>query len=157
CLRALDRGWALGAHGLPLMGCGDWNDGMNLVGAAGKGESVWVAWFQVLVRTRFAAVAEHRGEAELAARMRSQADQLRAAIDEHAWDGDWYLRAWFDDGTPLGSKVNDECRIDSLPQSWAVLSGAGDPERAKRGIDAAVRTLVDRDAKLVKLFDPPFD
>jgi cyclic beta-1,2-glucan synthetase len=125
CLRALDRGWALGGHGLPLMGCGDWNDGMNLVGAGGKGESVWVAWFQVLVRTRFATVAEQRGDAELAARMRSQADQLRAAIEEHAWDGEWYLRAWFDDGTPLGSKVNDECRIDSLPQSWAVLAVEG--------------------------------
>jgi cyclic beta-1,2-glucan synthetase len=106
------------------MGCGDWNDGMNLVGAGGKGESVWVAWFQVLVRTEFAAVAELRGDVERAERMRSQAGQLRAAIEEQAWDGDWYLRAWFDDGTPLGSKANDECKIDSLPQSWAVLAGA---------------------------------
>ncbi|MBO0698572.1 MAG: glycosyl transferase family 36, partial [Zavarzinella sp.] len=175
CLRALDRGWALGAHGLPLMGCGDWNDGMNLVGAGGKGESVWVAWFQVLVRTRFAAVAECRGDKELAGRMRSQAQQLRSAIEEHAWDGGWYLRAWFDDGTPLGSHVNDECQIDSLPQSWAVLSGcASSPltparpgergggegdrcSRAVKAVDAAVARLVDRENRLAKLFTPPFD
>jgi cyclic beta-1,2-glucan synthetase len=157
CLRSLDRGWALGAHGLPLMGVGDWNDGMNLVGVGGKGESVWVAWFQILVRTRFAEVAERRGESELAARMRSQADQLQSAIEEQAWDGDWYLRAWFDDGTPLGSKVNDECRIDSLPQSWAVLAGGKDEVRKVAAVDAAVTNLVDYDNKLVKLFTPPFD
>jgi cyclic beta-1,2-glucan synthetase len=122
CRRALEHGWALGIHGLPLMGCGDWNDGMNLVGVHGKGESVWVGWFQILVRNRFAAVADLRGDKELAGRLRSQAEQLHRAIEEHAWDGEWYLRAWFDDGTPLGSHVNDECKIDSLPQSWAVLS-----------------------------------
>ncbi|HKB02122.1 MAG TPA: glycosyl transferase family 36, partial [Gemmataceae bacterium] len=157
CLRALDRGWALGAHGLPLMGCGDWNDGMNLVGAGGKGESVWVGWFQVLVRTQFAAVAELRGDKELAGRMRAQADQLRSAIEEQAWDGDWYLRAWFDDGTPLGSKANDECKIDSLPQSWAVLAGGRDEVRQVTAVDAAVINLVDCGSKLVKLFAPPFD
>jgi cyclic beta-1,2-glucan synthetase len=157
CLRALDRGWALGTHGIPLMGCGDWNDGMNLVGAEGRGESVWVAWFQVLVRTHFAAVAELRGDPPLAERMRSQADQLRAAVESQAWDGKWYLRAWFDDGTPLGSMANDECRIDSLPQSWAVISGAGDRERAVTAVDAAVAHLVDRQSHLVKLFTPPFD
>jgi cyclic beta-1,2-glucan synthetase len=157
CLRALDRGWALGAHGLPLMGSGDWNDGMNLVGAGGKGESVWVAWFQVLVRTMFAVVAGRRGDTELATRMRSQVDQLQRAIEEHAWDGDWYLRAWFDDGTPLGSRVNDECKIDSLPQSWAVLAGSKDEVRKVTAVDAAVTNLVDRGNKLVKLFTPPFD
>jgi cellobiose phosphorylase len=157
CLKALDRGWALGAHGLPLMGCGDWNDGMNLVGAGGKGESVWVAWFQILVRTQFAAVAEGRGEHDRSAQMRSQADQLRAAVEQHAWDGEWYLRAWFDDGTPLGSHVNDECRIDSLPQSWSVLSAAGDPARSVTAVNAALAHLVDRKNKLVKLFEPPFD
>jgi len=157
CLKALDRGWALGAHGLPLMGCGDWNDGMNLVGAGGKGESVWVGWFQVLVRNRFAAVAELRGDSERATHLRSQADQLRAAIEEHAWDGDWYLRAWFDDGTPLGSKVNDECRIDSLTQSWAVLSGGGERGRAVTAVNSAVGHLFDRQSRLVKLFEPPFD
>jgi cyclic beta-1,2-glucan synthetase len=157
CLRALDRGWALGAHGIPLMGCGDWNDGMNLVGAEGRGESVWVAWFQILVRTQFAAMTELRGDLALADRMRSQAEQLRAAVEEHAWDGEWYLRAWFDDGTPLGSAENDECRIDSLPQSWAVLSGFGNRERAVAGVDAAISQLVDRENHLVKLFTPPFD
>jgi cyclic beta-1,2-glucan synthetase len=156
CLRALAHGWRLGPHGVPLMGCGDWNDGMNLVGAGGKGESVWVAWFQVVVRTEFAALAEARGDPDTAARLRAEAGQLRAAVEAHAWDGAWYLRAWFDDGTPLGSHANDECRIDSLPQSWAVLAG-GDPDRARQAVDAAVQHLVDRDARLVKLFDPPFD
>ena len=113
------------------MGCGDWNDGMNLVGAGGKGESVWVAWFQILVRTEFAALADASGDPDTATRLRSEAEQLRAAVEAHAWDGDWYLRAWFDDGTPLGSRTNDECRIDSLGQTWAVLSGAGDPRRGR--------------------------
>lgn len=170
CQRALEYGWKLGAHGLPLMGCGDWNDGMNLVGAHGKGESVWVGWFQILVRNRFAALAEGRGDADLAARLRVQAEQLHKAIEEHAWDGEWYKRAWFDDGTPLGSKVNDECKIDSLPQSWAVLSevrsqGSGvraqepstDTSRAVTAVNAAVSQLVDWDNRLVKLFTPPFD
>jgi cyclic beta-1,2-glucan synthetase len=156
CLRALAHGWKLGPHGLPLMGCGDWNDGMNLVGVGGKGESVWVAWFQVLVRGEFADVAEARGDGETADRLRHEAEQLRGAVEAHAWDGEWYLRAWFDDGTPLGSRANGECRIDSLPQSWAVFAG-GDPDRARVGVEAAVAHLVDRDAKLVKLFEPPFD
>jgi cyclic beta-1,2-glucan synthetase len=157
CQRALEHGWRLGEHGLPLMGCGDWNDGMNLVGVHGKGESVWVGWFQILVRTRFAAIAERRGDTELANKLRSQAEQLHKAVEEHAWDGDWYKRAWFDDGTPLGSKVNDECKIDSLPQSWAVLSGAGNAVRKLTAVDAAVTNLVDWDNRLVKLFTPPFD
>ncbi|VTS01618.1 glycosyltransferase 36 : Cellobiose phosphorylase OS=Singulisphaera acidiphila (strain ATCC BAA-1392 / DSM 18658 / VKM B-2454 / MOB10) GN=Sinac_1249 PE=4 SV=1: Glycoamylase: CBM_X: Glyco_transf_36: GT36_AF: CBM_X: Glyco_transf_36: GT36_AF [Gemmata massiliana] len=157
CLRSLEHGWKLGPHGLPLMGCGDWNDGMNLVGAGGTGESVWVAWFQILVRTEFAALSESRGVHETAQRLRAEADQLHEALEAHAWDGEWYLRAWFDDGTPLGSRTNDECRIDSLPQTWAVLSGAGDPDRAQRAVGAAVEHLVDRAAGLIKLFEPPFD
>jgi cyclic beta-1,2-glucan synthetase len=157
CLRALAHGWKLGEHGLPLMGCGDWNDGMNLVGAGGKGESVWVAWFQVLVRSAFASVADQRGDHTTAAQLREQAQQLRVSIDTQAWDGEWYLRAWFDDGTPLGSHTNDECRIDSLPQSWAVIAGGGDRARAQRAVESAVAHLVDRDAGLVKLFEPPFD
>jgi cyclic beta-1,2-glucan synthetase len=156
CLRALAHGWKLGPHDLPLMGCGDWNDGMNLVGAGGQGESVWVAWFQVVVRTGFAELADADGDSAVAERLRGEAKQLRDAAEAHAWDGNWYLRAWFDDGTPLGSYTNDECRIDSLPQSWAVLAG-GDSQRAATGVDAAVARLVDRNAKLVKLFDPPFD
>jgi cellobiose phosphorylase len=138
------------------MGCGDWNDGMNLVGAGGKGESVWVGWFQVLVRTEFAAVAEARGDRSAADRLRGEAAQLRTALDGQAWDGGWYLRAWFDDGTPLGGRADDECRIDSLPQSWAVISG-GPADRAGRAVDAAVAHLVDRTARIVKLFEPPFD
>jgi cyclic beta-1,2-glucan synthetase len=157
CLKALENGWKLGPHGLPLMGCGDWNDGMNHVGPAGRGESVWVAWFQIHVRTRFAAVADALGDRKTAAQLRDQAEQLRKAVEAHAWDGDWYLRAWFDDGTPLGSKANDECRIDSLPQSWAVLSGAADPARAGRAVGEAVRQLVDPAARLIRLFVPPFD
>jgi cyclic beta-1,2-glucan synthetase len=156
CLLALAHGWKLGPRGLPLMGCGDWNDGMNLVGAGGKGESVWVGWFQVLVRSEFAALAEARGDRGTADRLRSEANQLRDAVEAHAWDGDWYLRAWFDDGTPLGSRLNDECRIDSLTQSWAVFAG-GDSDRARQGVDAAVEHLVDRKGRLVKLFEPPFD
>jgi cyclic beta-1,2-glucan synthetase len=157
CLRALAHGWKLGPHGLPLMGCGDWNDGMNLVGVRGTGESVWVAWFQILVRTTFATVAESRGEHDTARRLLAEAEQLRSAVEAHAWDGEWYLRAWFDDGTPLGSHTNEECRIDSLTQSWAVLSRAGDPARAQQAIDQTVSHLVDRTARLVKLFEPPFD
>ncbi|QEG29966.1 N,N'-diacetylchitobiose phosphorylase [Gemmata obscuriglobus] len=157
CLRALAHGWKLGPHGLPLMGCGDWNDGMNLVGAGGTGESVWVAWFQILVRKQFGELAAGHGDPDTARRLAAEAEQLRGAVEEHAWDGDWYLRAWFDDGTPLGARANDECRIDSLGQSWAVLSGAGAPDRARRGVNAALGHLVDRDARLVKLFAPPFD
>jgi cyclic beta-1,2-glucan synthetase len=157
CLRALDHGWKLGPHGLPLMGCGDWNDGMNLVGAGGKGESVWVAWFQIVVRSRFAELAESRDDTDTATKLRDQVKQLRDAIEAHAWDGGWYLRAWFDDGTPLGSHTNDECRIDSLPQSWAVLAGAAEQERAAKAVGAAVEQLVDRGARLVRLFAPPFD
>ncbi|MFO0850627.1 MAG: hypothetical protein U0871_19025 [Gemmataceae bacterium] len=157
CLRALERGWKLGPHGLPLMGGGDWNDGMNLVGIHGRGESVWLAWFQVHVRRLFAEVAAARGEAEEAARLRAEAEQLRAATEAHAWDGAWYKRAWFDDGSPLGSAENEECRIDSLPQSWAVLSGSGEPGRAARAVDAAIEHLVSPADRLIRLFTPPFD
>jgi cyclic beta-1,2-glucan synthetase len=156
CLLALTNGWKLGMHGLPLMGCGDWNDGMNLVGAGGAGESVWVAWFQILVRKDFAEIAEAHGDRFNADRLRAESQQLRDAVEAHAWDGEWYLRAWFDNGTPLGSKSNDECHIDSLPQSWAVLAG-GDLTRASNGVEAAMSQLFDREAKLVKLFTPPFD
>jgi cyclic beta-1,2-glucan synthetase len=117
---------------------------------------VWVAWFQILVRTEFAGVAEARGDRDTAERLRSEVRQLRDAVEAHAWDGEWYKRAWFDDGTPLGSRANGECRIDSLPQSWAVFAG-GAADRARQGVDAAVAHLVDRAARLVKLFEPPFD
>lgn len=156
CRLALDNGDRLGVHGLPLMGGGDWNDGMNTVGATGKGESVWLAWFQVFVLTRFAELAEQRGETDYARTCRERVTRLREALETHAWDGQWYLRAFFDDGTPLGSKVNDECRIDSIAQSWAVIAG-GNPERASSAMDAVSHLLIRESERLLLLFDPPFD
>ena len=145
-----------GAHGLPLMGSGDWNDGMNRVGHEGRGESVWLGWFLVVVLNEFAAVCERRGRGDLAQRYRNEARWLGGML-ELAWDGDWYRRAYFDDGTPLGSAQNDECRIDSLTQSWAVLSQAAQPRRAARAMEAVRAHLVRRDAQLVLLLTPPFD
>jgi cellobiose phosphorylase len=157
CVRAINHGLSFGVHGLPLIGCGDWNDGMNQVGEHGKGESVWLAFFLYDVLTRFAEVARLRKDEAFAQRCLDHARDLRQNIEKNAWDGEWYRRAYFDDGTPLGSAQNDECQIDSLPQSWAVISGAGDPERARRAMNAVDQRLVKRDAKLIQLFDPPFD
>ena len=157
CIRAIKRGLHFGRHGLPLMGTGDWNDGMNLVGRQGKGESVWLAWFLHENLRLFGDLARGRGDEEFARVCNAQAEELQANIEAHAWDGAWYRRAYFDDGTPLGSATNDECRIDSISQSWAVLSGAGDPGRAREAMVAVDRLLVNRDAGLVKLLDPPFD
>lgn len=157
CVRALEHGWRLGVHGLPLMGIGDWNDGMNRVGVGGKGESVWLGWFQLICLQRFAALALQRHEKERARVWRERAEQLRVALESQAWDGDWYRRAYFDDGTPLGSAQNDECRIDALPQSWAVISGVADPERARRAMAAVDEQLVRPDERLILLFTPPFD
>ncbi|MGH8020070.1 MAG: GH36-type glycosyl hydrolase domain-containing protein, partial [Opitutaceae bacterium] len=154
---AIRRGLRFGPHGLPLIGCGDWNDGMNLVGAGGRGESVWLAFFLYDVLTQFAGLAGRRGDEAFAATCRNEAQSLRENIERHAWDGQWYRRAYFDDGTPLGSAANPECQIDSLPQSWAVLSGAGDPARAQMALDAVAHRLVRRDAGIVQLFTPPFD
>ncbi len=156
CQRALEHGRRLGEHGLPLMGGGDWNDGMNQVGAKGKGESVWLAWFQAHTFDRFAAVADGRSETDLAREWRGYAGALREAVEATAWDGEWYRRAYFDDGTPLGSAGNDECRIDGIAQSWAVIAG-GDPHRAAAAMDAADKWLVRRTDRLLLLFDPPFD
>ncbi|MES1204484.1 MAG: glucoamylase family protein [Pseudomonadota bacterium] len=157
CVRAIKNGLRFGEHGLPLMGSGDWNDGMNLVGDGGKGESVWLAFFLHDVLTRFAAVAKLRDDQAFADRCLAEAARLAENIDRHAWDGAWYLRAYFDDGQPLGSAENAECQIDSLPQSWAVLSGAGRPDRARAGLAALDQRLVNRKLALVQLFDPPFD
>jgi cellobiose phosphorylase len=157
CVRAIRHGLRFGPHQLPLMGCGDWNDGMNLVGREGRGESVWLAWFLYRNLDEFASLAQARGDPDFAESCRSQAELLRERIEHSAWDGAWYRRAWFDDGTPLGSAVNDECRIDSISQSWAILSGGGDPARARQAMDAVDTHLVRRDAGLVKLLDPPFD
>jgi cyclic beta-1,2-glucan synthetase len=157
CVRALKNGLHFGAHGLPLMGAGDWNDGMNKVGVKGKGESVWNGWFLLTCLRRFAELADARGDAAWANTCREQVERLRAAIEEHAWDGGWYRRAYFDDGTPLGSAQNDECQIDSIAQSWAVISGAADPERARRAMAAVEEKLVRRDPDLILLLTPPFD
>jgi cyclic beta-1,2-glucan synthetase len=156
CLRALHRGYRLGEHGLPLMGCGDWNDGMNKVGAGGRGESVWVGWFLAVILDRFLPTMEQRGDRELANDYRQKRAELLRQLEHHGWDGKWYRRAFFDDGTPLGSQTNSECRIDSLSQSWAVLAGADD-ERTTMALEAVGKHLVRFKDHLVALLDPPFD
>ncbi len=157
CVRAIEHGLRFGVHGLPLIGSGDWNDGMNLVGEHGKGESVWLAFFLYEVLQQFGRIAHMCGDISFAERCASEASKLRQNVHGHAWDGDWYRRAYFDDGTPLGSASNEECQIDSISQSWSVLSGAGDPERSRMAMDAVDRRLVRRDDKLIQLLDPPFD
>lgn len=157
CVRALKNGLRFGAHGLPLMGCGDWNDGMNLVGHEGRGESVWLAWFLIQNLRQFAGLARSRGDSAIVDLCVQQAAVLQENVEKNAWDGAWYRRAYFDDGTPLGSAANDECQIDSISQSWAVLSGAGDPLRAQQAMAAVDKHLVSRDAQLIRLLNPPFD
>lgn len=157
CIAALETGRPTGAHGLPLMGGGDWNDGMNRVGIGGSGESVWLAWFLNATLTKFAAVCEIVGEADRAGEYREWAARIAAAVDREAWDGGWYRRAYFDDGTPLGTRSAEECRIDAVAQAWAVISGAGDPDRAARALDAVEDQLVSREHGLVALLAPPFD
>ncbi|HEX7312640.1 MAG TPA: glucoamylase family protein [Pyrinomonadaceae bacterium] len=157
CVRTLDRSLAVGPHGLPLMGSGDWNDGMNRVGHEGRGESVWVGWFLHTVLEWFAPVCEARGDATRADTYRAHLSKLKEALEEEAWDGDWYRRAYFDDGTPLGSAQNEECRIDSIAQSWGVISGAADSHRAARAMAAVEQHLIRRGDGLIMLFTPPFD
>ena len=157
CARALDRSLDLGSHGLPLIGAGDWNDGMNRVGHQGRGESVWLGWFLLANLREFARIADFRGEGERAAGWRSTAASLQASLEAEAWDGEWYKRAFFDDGTPLGSAKNEECQIDSIPQSWAVISGTGDAQRARQAMESVEQRLFRRDERLMLLFSPPFD
>jgi cyclic beta-1,2-glucan synthetase len=157
CKRAIQHGLTHGAHGLPLIGSGDWNDGMNRVGEQGRGESVWLGFFLYDVLLKFAATALVRDDPAFASHCRSQAADLQANLEAHGWDGEWYRRAYFDDGTPLGSAGNDECRIDSIAQSWAVLSGAGSDHRQRGAMASLDRYLVKRDAGLIQLLDPPFD
>jgi cellobiose phosphorylase len=157
CLRALRRACTCGVHGLPLIGIGDWNDGMNRVGVEGRGESVWLAWFLITTLRAFAGQAAARGDAVAAAELRRQADDYVTAVEAHGWDGDWYRRAFFDDGTPLGSRVNEECRIDSIAQSWSVISGAGQPARQARAMLSLEQYLVRNDARLLMLLTPAFD
>ncbi len=157
CALALDSSLTIGSHGLPLFGTGDWNDGMNRVGVGGRGESVWLAWFLHATLMRFAPLAERRGDADKAALWRKHAFSLQQAIEREAWDGDWYRRGYFDDGSPLGSVSSDECRIDSVAQSWAVIAGGAPPARAARAMSAVNAQLVSRSEGLVQLFTPPFD
>ncbi len=157
CVRALERGLRLGSHGLPLIGSGDWNDGLNRVGHEGRGESVWLGFFLFDVLTQFAELARARRDTAFADRCLTQARQLQQNLEQHAWDGQWYRRAWFDHGEPLGSQANPECQIDSLPQSWSVISGAGDPQRSRQALHAVEQRLIRREARLIQLFDPPFD
>jgi cellobiose phosphorylase len=157
CVRAIKNGLKFGAHGLPLMGCGDWNDGMNLVGERGKGESVWLAFFLYDVLKHFSILAKQRGDEAFAQQCEEQSAVLRDNIEKNAWDGQWYRRAYFDNGDPLGSSSNPECQIDSLPQSWSVISGAGSQDRVRTALDSVTHRLVRREARLIELFDPPFD
>ena len=157
CRRALEKGMTSGKHNLPLMGGGDWNDGMNRVGIEGRGESTWLGWFLYSTLNRFADLCERRGQDEPAAGYRQRASDLAQAIEHSAWDGEWYLRAFYDDSSPLGSSENQECQIDSIAQSWGVLSGGGDPQRAARAMQSVSERLVRRNQRLVLLFTPPFD
>jgi len=154
---ALDASLAVGGHGLPLIGTGDWNDGMNYVGAGGRGESVWLGWLLDAALAAFAPIAEARGETDRAERWRAHAVSLRASMEREGWDGDWYRRGYFDDGSPLGSAASEECRIDSIAQSWAVLSAAADPARAAQAMAAVTRELIRPQDGLALLFTPPFD
>jgi cyclic beta-1,2-glucan synthetase len=157
CARALDRSLAVGSHGLPLIGTGDWNDGMNRVGSAGKGESVWLGWFLHALLWEFARLADVRGEHHRAETWRVHVSRLKASLELQAWDGEWYRRAYFDNGTPLGSATSNECQIDSIAQSWGVISGAAEPARGARAMAAMEKHLVRRSDGLMLLFTPPFD
>ncbi len=157
CVLAIRHGFCYGAHGLPLIGTGDWNDGYDKVGNEGKGESVWMAFFLYEILNRFAVVALLRNDTVFTEECKKQAQQLKDNIDKHAWDGAWYKRAWFDNGTPLGASANEECRIDSIAQSWAVLSGAGDAARIHTAMEAAYEKLVQKDAGIIQLLAPAFD
>jgi cyclic beta-1,2-glucan synthetase len=157
CARALDRGTTAGPHGLPLIGDGDWNDGMNRVGHEGRGESVWLAWFLARTLLDFVPLAEARGDHARVERCRAEASRLAEAVDTHAWDGAWYRRAYYDDGTPLGSAQGEECTIDAIAQSWSVLAGVGQPERAREAMRSGEQYLLRPDDGLLLLLAPPFD
>ena len=157
CARGLDQALEVGAHGLPLFGTGDWNDGMNRVGELGKGESVWLGWFLHATLSAFVPMAKARKDQAHEAALRTHAQALQTALEREGWDGEWYCRGYFDDGTPLGSSASVECRIDSIAQSWGVISGAADPARAARAMAAVDSQLILRDSKLALLFTPPFD
>jgi cyclic beta-1,2-glucan synthetase len=157
CKLAVQHGLHFGSHGLPLIGSGDWNDGMDKVGHEGKGESVWLAFFLFDVLTRFQELAHSKKDLEFAERCKKESVQLKKNIELNSWDGNWYMRAFFDNGTPLGSSKNDECKIDSIPQSWSVLSGAGNATHSRTAMQSAYDFLVKKDQSVIRLFDPPFN
>ncbi len=157
CMRALHKATTFGSHDLPLIGGGDWNDGMSGVGAEGKGESVWLAWFLIVTLIKTADRARARGDSVNRDVFLQTAERYRKAVESHAWDGAWYIRAYFDDGTPLGSHLSDEAKIDAIAQSWSVISGAGDPERSERALQSVDQHLVLEDPRLIMLLTPPFD
>jgi cellobiose phosphorylase len=157
CVRAIKHSLQFGKHGLPLMGSGDWNDGMDLVGNKGEGESVWLAFFLYDILIGFEKTAAEYGDTDFSETCRKVAATLQLNIEASAWDGEWYKRAWFDNGTPLGSKENEECRIDAISQSWSVLSSAAPVERRNTAMDSLNKYLVKRDMKIIQLLDPPFD
>ncbi|BCQ39856.1 hypothetical protein ERHA54_24590 [Erwinia rhapontici] len=156
-LKALLHGLRFGQHGLPLMGTGDWNDGMNRVGSEGKGESVWLGFFLYDILRRFGALAEQRQQTDIALQCRKEADQLRDNLNSAGWDGEWYRRGYFDNGEPLGSHLSQACQIDAIAQSWAVLSGAGTPEQCAKAMQSLDARLVDDNAGMIKLLTPPFN
>jgi cellobiose phosphorylase len=157
CVRAIKYGIKYGSHGLPLMGGGDWNDGMNLVGAEGKGESVWLAFFLIYTLTHFKEAAKIKADKELEDYLDAEILKLKRSTKEHSWDGEWYLRAYYDNGEPLGSSKNSECMIDSISQSWAVISGSADTERSRKALLSAEKYLIDDKNGLIKLLHPSFD
>jgi cellobiose phosphorylase len=157
CVKSIELSLKFGTHGLPLIGSGDWNDGMDKVGHHGRGESVWLAFFLYDILIRFSEIALFKKDAIFSTRCKSEAEKLRIRIREHGWDGEWYRRAYFDDGTPLGSALNEECKIDSIAQSWSVLSKAGDDDRSLKAMLSADKFLVKKQEGLIQLFNPPFD
>ena len=157
CKLALDRALRYGSHGLPLMGSGDWNDGMNRVGSGGKGESVWLGFFLVKTLQEFLPLCQARWDTEAEKRYQTELDHLQQALRQNAWDGRWFLRAYFDDGQPLGSHQNEECKIDIIAQSWAVISGTAGPDKAREAMEQAEKHLVDREHQLIRLLTPAFD
>ncbi|MFI4912390.1 MAG: GH36-type glycosyl hydrolase domain-containing protein [Sedimentisphaeraceae bacterium JB056] len=157
CVCAINHAINYGAHGLPLIGAGDWNDGMNRVGCEGKGESVWLGFFIYDILHSFTDIAKLREDNDLVKKCQDEAAKLQQNIDQNAWDGEWYLRAFFDDGSPLGSSVNSQCSIDLLPQTWSILTGATDPARSKQALESALKRLIDPKTRTIHLLDPPFD
>ncbi len=157
CVRAIKHALVFGERGLPLMGTGDWNDGMDRVGAKGKGESVWLGFFLYTVLIKFVDIAILHGDAGFAETCKREAARLGANIEENSWDGEWYRRAYFDDGTPLGSEAGDECKIDSISQSWSLISGVGSADRTLIAMNSAEKRLIKKDIGIIQLLDPPFD